>query len=84
MKVKVDTSFFRLVQGRSPTRLTSLSGDPLIAHWTFLRFLNQTEVVVAEGMGTYTDVRAKAIAKAKELGITEIHLFHSTSIAVGS
>ena len=73
MKVRVDTTNFKSTHGRSPSRFTSLGGNPLIAHWTFFRFLNQEELVVAEGFGTFTDVRAKAIAKAKELGITEIH-----------
>ena len=73
MKVKVDTAQFRMVHGSSPTRMTSLGGNPLIAYWKFLRFLNQEELVVAEGLGTYTEIRDKAIAKAKEIGITEIH-----------
>jgi len=54
--------------------MVSLSGDKIIGHWMFLRFLNQKELVVEEGFGTYTEVKAKAIAKGKELGITEIHV----------
>jgi hypothetical protein len=72
-QVKVNTANFRLVHGRSPSGMVSLSGDRLIGHWMFFRFLNQKELVVAEGLGTYTEIKVKAIAKAKELGITEIH-----------
>ncbi len=64
MKVTVNATNYRFSHGRSP------KGTGM---WMFLRFLNQEELVVAEGFGTYSDVRAKAIAKAKELGITEIH-----------
>jgi hypothetical protein len=42
--------------------------------WVFFRFLNQREVIVADGMGSYSEIKAIAVEKAKGLGIYEIHV----------
>jgi len=67
-KVRVNTTNYLDSHGRSP------KGTGL---WMFFRDGYQYDLfangnLVAEGYGTYAEVKAKAVAKAKELWITEI------------